>query len=139
MKSRNPFTKGHLNICPVKDITCKNCNYKGPFAKFCKSRNKRPSVNIVSDNHVITENCIYIPPESSCSENQETCGVINAWKENGQSDDDNISGLTVRTTRTRDQETFKQTVGMENDREMNNPVDSTSLVSFSKPKCTART
>ena len=35
--------------------------------------------------------------EDSWSENQETCGVINAWNENSQSDDDGQSVLSVRT------------------------------------------
>ena len=97
MKCGNTFTKGHLNVCPAKDITCKNCNYKGHFAKLCKSRNKRPTVNTVSDNYVITENCTYAPPENSWTEDQESCDVINAWNEYGQSDDDEFSVLSVRT------------------------------------------
>ena len=78
MKCRNSFTKEHLKVCPAKEAMCKNCNYKGHFAILCQSRNKRTSVKTVTDNHVNTENCIYVPPESSWSENQETCGVINA-------------------------------------------------------------
>ena len=65
MKCENPFTKGHLNVSPAKDITCKNCNYKEHFAKLCKSRNKRLTVNTVNDNYVNTENCTYVSPESS--------------------------------------------------------------------------
>ena len=65
MKCGNPFTKGHLNVCPAKDITCKNCYYKGHFAKLFKSSNKRPTVNTANDNYVITENCTYVSPESS--------------------------------------------------------------------------
>ena len=84
MKCGNAFTKGHLNVCPAKDITCKNCNYKGHFAKLCKSRNKRPTVNTVSDNYVNTENCTYAPPENSWAEDQESCDVINAWNEYGR-------------------------------------------------------
>ena len=57
MKCGNSITKRHLNVCPAKDIICKNCNYKGHFAKQCKSRNKRPAVNTVNDNYVKTENC----------------------------------------------------------------------------------
>ena len=57
--------KGHLDVCPPKDIACKNCNYKGHFAKLCKSRNKRPAVNNVNDNNVNTENCRCVPLESS--------------------------------------------------------------------------
>ena len=48
MKCGNPFTKGHLNVCPAKDLTFKN--YKSHIAKLCKSRNKGPTVNTVSDN-----------------------------------------------------------------------------------------
>ena len=69
MKCGNPFTKGHLNVCPANNITCKNCNYKGHFAKLCKFRNKLPTVNTVSDNYVNTESCTYVPPESSWSKN----------------------------------------------------------------------
>ena len=68
------------STCNIKesDITCKNCNYKGHFAKLCKSRNKRPTVNTVSDNYVNTENCTYAPLENSWAEDQESCDVINA-------------------------------------------------------------
>ena len=97
MKCGNAITKGHLNVCPAKDITCKNCNYKGHFAKLCKSRNKRPTVNTASDNFVNTENCTYAPPENSWAEDQESCDVINAWNEYGQSVDDNFLVLSVRT------------------------------------------
>ena len=95
MKCGNTFTKGHLNVCPAKDITCKSCNYKGHFAKLCKSRNKRPTVNTVSDNYVNNENCTYTPPENSWMEDQKLCDVVNAWNEYGQSDDDNFSVRTV--------------------------------------------
>ena len=83
MKCGNAFTKGHVNVCPAKGITCKNFNYKGHFAKLCKSRNKRPTVNAVNDNYVNTEN--------SWGENQESCDVINAWNKYGHSDDDDFS------------------------------------------------
>ena len=65
MKCGNPFTKGHINVCPAKDITCKNCNYNGHFAKLCTDSNKRPTVNTVNDNYVNTENFKYVSPESS--------------------------------------------------------------------------
>ena len=65
MKCGNPFTKRHINVCPAKDITCKTCNYKGHFAKLCKYRKKRPTVNTVNDNYVNTENLTYVSPESS--------------------------------------------------------------------------
>ena len=86
-----------LKRLQAKDITCKNCNYKGHFAKLCKSRNKRPTVNTVSDNYVNTENCTYTPPENSWMEEKESCDVINAWNEYGQSDNDDFSVLSVRT------------------------------------------
>ena len=71
MKCGNPFTKGHLNVCPAKDITCQNCKYKGHFARLCKSNNKRPTLKTVSDNSVNTENCRYVSPESSWGENDK--------------------------------------------------------------------
>ena len=83
MKCGYPFTKGHLNVCLAKDITCKNSNYKGHFAKLCKPRNKRSTVNTVNDNYVNTESCTYVSPESSWGENQESCDMINAWNEYG--------------------------------------------------------
>ena len=52
MKCANAFTKGHLNVCPAKDITGKKCNYRGRFAEPSKSRNKRPPVKFVNDNLV---------------------------------------------------------------------------------------
>ena len=61
LKCGNTFTKGHLNVCPAKVITCKNCNYRGHFAKLCKSRIKRPTVNTVSDNYVNADNCTTHP------------------------------------------------------------------------------
>ena len=97
MRCGNPFTKGHLNVCPAKDIICKNCYSKGYFAKLCKFRNKRPTVNTVNDNYVKTENCTYVSPESSWGENQESCDVINTWNECGQSDDDDFSVISVKT------------------------------------------
>ena len=92
MKCGNTFTKGHLNVCPAKEITCKNCNYKGHFAKLCKSRNKRPTVNTVS-NYVNTENCTYTPPENSWMEEKESCEVINAWHERNILGNDNLPKL----------------------------------------------
>ena len=136
MKCGNPFTKGHLNVCPAKDITCKNCNYKGHFAKQCKSRNKRPTVYTVIDNYVNTENFTYASPESSWGENQESCNVINGWNEYGQSDDDDFSVLSVRTIYDENGlETKKlQNIGLgwEIIVNMNIPIDSASPVRFLK-------
>ena len=38
-----------------------------------------------------------VSPESSWGEIQESCDVINAWNEYGQSDDDDFSLLSVAT------------------------------------------
>ena len=136
MKSGNTFTKGHFNVCPAKDITYKNCNYKGHFAKLCKSRNKRPTVNTVSDNYVNTENCTYALPENSWTEDQESCDVINAWNEYRQSDDDNFPALSVRTIYDKNGLETKKilNLGISWDMivNMNIPVDSASSVSFFK-------
>ena len=136
MKCGNTFTKGHLNVCPAKDITCKNCNYKGHFAKLCKSRNKRPTVNNVSNNFVNTENCTYTPPENSWMEEKESCDVINAWNEYGQSDADDFSVLSVRTIYDHNGLETKKLlnlgIGWDMIVNMNIPVDSASPVSFLK-------
>ena len=135
-KCGNAFTKVHLNVCPTKDITCKNCNYKGHFAKLCKSRNKRPTVNTVMDNYVNTESCTYVPPENSWTENQESCDVINAWNECGQSDDDDFSVLSVRTIYDKNGLETKKLlnvgIGWDMIVNMNIPVDSANPVSFLK-------
>ena len=60
MKCGYTFKKGDLNIRPAKIITCKHCNYRGHIAKNCNLRNMRPSVKVVNDNHVNTENCTYV-------------------------------------------------------------------------------
>ena len=134
MKCGNAFTKGLLNFCPAKDITCKNCNYKGHFARLCKSRNKRTIVNTVSDSYVNTENCTYAPPENSWAEDQESCDVINAWNEYGQIDDDDFSVLSVRTIYDKNGLETKKLlnlgIGWDMIVNMNIPVDSASPVSF---------
>ena len=136
MKCGNTFTKRHLNICPVKDITCKNCNYKGHFAKLCKSRKKRPTVNTVSDNYVNTEHCRYTPPENSWMEEKESCDFINAWNEYGQSDNDDFSVLSVITIYDNNGLETKKLlnlgIGWDMIVKMNIPVDSASAVSFLK-------
>ena len=136
MKYGHAFTKGHLNVCPAKDITCKNCNYKGHFAKICKSRNKRPTVNTVSDNYVNTENCSYAPPENSWAEDQESCDVVNAWNVYGQSGDDDFSVLSVRTIYDKNGLETKKLlnlgIGWDMIVNMNITVDSASSVSFLK-------
>ena len=51
----------------------------------------------MNDNYVNTENCTYVSPESSSAENRESCDVINACNEYGQSDNDDFKVLSVRT------------------------------------------
>ena len=113
MKCRNTFTKGNLNLCPAKDITCNNCNYKGHFAKLCKSRNKRPT-----DNYVNTEWCTRL------------------GNEYGQSDDDDFSVLSVRTFYDNNGLETKKLlnlgIGWDMIVNMNIPVDSASFVSVLK-------
>ena len=53
---------------------------------FCKPCNKRPSVNNANYNPVNTEKCTYVPPEISCSDGQELCGVLNAWNDDVHED-----------------------------------------------------
>ena len=69
-------------------------------------------------------------------ENQETCDVINAWNECGQSDDDGFSVLSVRTIYDRNGLENKKLLniglGWEMIVNMNIPVDSASPVSFLK-------
>ena len=38
MKCGNRFNHGRLMVCPAKEFFRKNCNYRGQFAKLCKSK-----------------------------------------------------------------------------------------------------
>ena len=49
MKCGNAFTKGHLNVCPAKEIVCNICKYKGHFGRLCKSKGRKPAVNTVDE------------------------------------------------------------------------------------------
>ena len=40
---------GTLECVPNKKMIFKMKNYEGPYAKLCKSRNKRRTVNILKD------------------------------------------------------------------------------------------
>ena len=70
------------------------------------------------------------------SKNQEFCGVINAWNECGQSDDNDFSVLSVRTIYDTNGLEIKKRLniglGWEMIVNMNIPVDSASPVSFLK-------
>ena len=92
MKCGNAFTKEHLNVCPAKDIIYNICKYKGHFGKLCKSKAKKPSVNSVDENVSIQLS----PSESQSSNEENFCGVIDAWYEEGTSDNDDYFVLKLR-------------------------------------------
>ena len=79
---------------------------------------------------------IKLSGESSWEENQKTCGVINIWKECGQSDDGDFSVLSVRTIYDENQLETKKLLniglGWEIIVNMNIVVNSASPVSFLK-------
>ena len=62
MKYGTAFTKGHLNVCPAKEIVCNICKYKGHFGRLCKSKGRKPAVNTV-DEAVNRQNCSYSPED----------------------------------------------------------------------------
>ena len=135
MKCGNAFTKGHLNVCPAKEIICNICKYKGHFGRLCKSKGRKPAVNTVEE-VVNSQNCSYSPDDPQARIEETFCGGINAWTEEGISDNDDYSVLNIRT--------IYDTNGMENKKlvniglgddaivTLNIPVDSSSSVSFLK-------
>ena len=135
MKCGNAFTKGHLNVCPAKEIVCNICKYKGHFGRLCKSKGRKPAVNIV-DEAVNSQNCSYSPEDLQMRSEENFCGVINAWTEEGISDNDDYSVLNIRTIYdTNGLETKKLfNIGLGDDAivNLNIPVDSASPVSFLK-------
>ena len=70
------------------------------------------------------------------SENQEMCGLINAWNECGHSDDDDFSVLSLRATYDEsgleNKKLLNIGLGWEMIVNMNIPVDSASPVSWLK-------
>ena len=135
MKCRNAFTKGHLNMCPAKEIACNNCKYKGLFGRLCKSKGRKPAVNIV-DEAVNTQNCSYSPEDLQARSEENFCGVINAWTDEGISDNDDYSVLNIRTIYDINGLEIKNLVniGLGDDAivNLNIPGDLASLVSFLK-------
>ena len=97
MKCGGIFSKGHLAVCPAKDTTCTSCKNKGPFTRLCRSRRK--NVNIVNSQIVDKTdfNLSDIPDVNRDHVDRECCGVINAWSESGQSENDDYSVLNVTT------------------------------------------
>ena len=87
MKCGGTFSKGQPAVCPAKYTTCTSCKYKGHFTRLCKSR--RRNVNIVNNQNVDTDlNLSDFPDMNTDLVNIECCGVINAWSESGQSEND---------------------------------------------------
>ena len=136
MKCGGIFSKGHLAVCPAKDTTCTSCRYKGHFIRLCRSRRKK--VNIVSSQIVDNTD---INPSDTPDKNtdhvyRECCGLINAWSESGQSENDDYSGLNVITIFDVDGKELKNILniglGKENQVILNIQVDSASPFSFLK-------
>ena len=86
------FSKRHLAVCPAKDITCTSWKYRENFVRLCKSNRK--NVNCVDSQIVHNTDCNY-PSEQPDVNNdpvsREYCGVINAWSESEQSNNDDYS------------------------------------------------
>ena len=99
MRCGGTFSKGHLAVCPAKDTTCTSCKYRGLFTRRCKARSK--NLNIVDSQNVNNTDCNYSseqPDVNNDRANRECCGVIIAWSESGQSNNDDYSVLNVTTT-----------------------------------------
>ena len=136
MKCGGIFSKGHLAVCPAKYTTCTSCKFKGHFTRLCRSRRK--NVNIV--NTQIIDNTDFnpsdIPDVNTGHIDRECCGVINAWSESGQTENDDYSVLNVTTIFGQDGKELKKLVNIglrkENQVILNIQVDSASPVSFLK-------
>ena len=128
------FSKGHLAVCPAKDTTCTSCKYKSHFTRLCRSRRK--NVNIV--NCQIVDNTDFnpsdIPDVNTHHVDRKCCGVINAWSESGQSDNDDYSVLTTIFDEVGKElkKLLNFALGKENQLILNIQVDSASPISFLK-------
>ena len=98
MKCGGTISKGHLAVCPGKEITCTSCKFKAQCTRLCKSCRK--NVNI--ENTQIVDNADFNPsnhPDVNI-DHVDREGVHNAWSESGQSEIDDYSVLnTSRTER----------------------------------------
>ena len=137
MKCGNAFNKCHLNVCPAKKTICNICKFKGHFRKLCKSKGRRPTLNNVEE-VVNSQNCPYSPEDPRAKIEQNFCGAINAWTEEGISDNDDYSVLNIRTIYyTNGLKTKKLVnIGLGDDAivKLNIPINSASPVSFLKQK-----
>ena len=58
----NRFSTNHKQSCPARNVTCKNCDKKGHFAKCCNSKNVA-NVEAESD-ETVEETCNFITSDS---------------------------------------------------------------------------
>ena len=58
----NRFSANHKQSCPARNVTCRNCNKKGHFAKCCNSKNVA-NVEAESD-ETVEEKCNFITSDS---------------------------------------------------------------------------
>ena len=119
MKCENAFTKEHLNVCPAKEIICNFCKYKGHFGRLCESKERRPVVNNVEEN-VNNPNCSDSPEDPQLNTDENLCGVINAWTEEGTSDNDYYSVLNIRA--------IYDDIGLESKNFLNNGLGEDAIV-----------
>ena len=95
MKCGIYFSKGPLNVCPVKEKLCNIFKYKGHFGRLCKSKGRRPVVNNVEEK-INNQKCPCSSVDSQVISEEIFCGVINAWTEEGKSGNDDYSVLKKR-------------------------------------------
>ena len=88
------------------------------------------------DETVNSQNCSYSPEDLQARSEENFCGVINAWTEDGMSDNDDYSVLIIRTIYDTNGLKTKKLVniGLGDDAivNLNIPVDSAIPVSFLK-------
>ena len=136
VKCGNAFTKGHLNVRPAKEIICNICKYKGHFGRLCRSKGRRLAVKNVQE-IVNNQNCSYSSEDPQANTDENFCGVINAWTEEGTSGNEDYSVLNIRTIyNTNGLETKKLVnIGLGEDAivSLNILVVSASSVSFLRP------
>ena len=138
MKCGGIFSKGHLAVCPAKDTICTSCKFKGHFTRLCRSRRK--NVNIV--NIHIVDNTDFNPSDildvNTDHMDKECYGVMNAWSESGQSENDDYSVINATTIFGEDGKELKKLLniglGKENQVILYIQVDSARPVSFLKKK-----
>ena len=114
---------------------CNICKNKGHFGRLFKPKGRKPAVNPVEE-VVNSQNCSYSPEDPQARIKENFCGVINAWTDEGISDNGDYSDLNIRTIYdTNGMETKKLVnIGLGDDAivNLNIPVDLASPVSFLK-------